>query len=193
MSEINLLPWREAKREREKKEFAIFAGIGLGIALVLVFLINMYANNLIEYQTQRNRLLEEEITRLTRQIKEIKELKKVRSALIARMNIVKNLLASRVLTPRLLDELVKIMPNGIYLTEVKRENNKVTLTGYSESNSMISRLMRNIEGTKWFQSPKLSEIKKSKEKQTQSEKTFQLSFIVGPKTNGFFNGQIKLK
>ena len=102
---------------------------------------------------------------MTRKIikKEIANIKKLRQALLARMNIVQNLQATRSLTVRLFDELIKIMPDGVYLTNVERAGDKITLLGYAESNTNISQLMRNIENNRWIQDPELTEIKKSKD------------------------------
>ncbi|GGI91154.1 PilN domain-containing protein [Legionella impletisoli] len=187
MTEINLLPWREARREKEKKEFTLYLGVALAAAAIVVFMWNMYAKNLIEDQTNRNQILQTEITRLKAQIKEIEELKKLREALIARMNIVQNLQATRTLTVRMFDELVNVLPNGVYLTQIEREGDKITLFGYAESNSNISELMRNIEANQWIQSPELTEIKKAKDSPENVDNTFKLSFILGPKTNGVMN------
>jgi type IV pilus assembly protein PilN len=182
MTEINLLPWREQKREQEKKEFVTYLLIGLISALVISFLINYYASSLVEMQTQRNERLKNEITQLEKQIKEIADIKKVREALIARMNIIQNLQATRILTVRLLDEVIKILPDGVYLYQMKREGDKVSVLGYAESNTNISQLMRNIEGSPWIQDPELTQIKKTTDTKQVEENEFQLSFILKSKT-----------
>ena len=176
MTNINLLPWREAKREREKKQFVTHVAFGLLVAMGVVILLNFYAKNLIDSQTHRNQVLTDEITKLNGQIKEIAELKKLRKALIARMTIVKDLQAKRTLTVRLFDELVKIMPDGVYLTKIERKGDKITLFGYAESNTNVSQLMRKIETNEWIQNPELTEIKKTKEDRPQVENEFKLSF-----------------
>ena len=182
MTEINLLPWREKKREQEKKEFAVYLVVGLVIAIIIVGLIDYYARSLVDGQTRRNQRLKSEITQLEKQIKEIGELKKLRQALIARMIVVQNLQATRALTVRLFDEIIKIMPDGVYLTNVARVGNKVTLLGYAESNTNISLLMRNIEGNAWIQDPELTEIKKTSEAKKPGENAFKLSFILKSKS-----------
>lgn len=180
MTDINLLPWRELKREQEKKIFITHLALGLTVAAVLVFLVNLYANHLIEAQTQRNRILETEIKTLEKQIQEIAEIKKLRQALIARMVVIQNLQATRILTVRLFDELIKIMPKGVFLTRFERNGDKITLWGYAESNSNISQLMRHIEKNAWIKAPDLTEIKKSKESTSQVENEFKLSFVLSP-------------
>lgn len=182
MTEINLLPWREKKREQEKKQFTIFLFIGLVMAVVVVFCIDYYAKSIVEAQTRRNQRLKNEITQLEKQIKEISEIKKLRQALIARMTIVQNLQATRALTVRLFDEIIKIMPDGVYLNHVERMGDKVTLLGYAESNTNISLLMRNIESSAWIQNPVLTEIKKSSEAKNLGENAFKLSFVLKSKS-----------
>ena len=105
----------------------------------------------------------------------------MRQELIARMSIVKNLLATRTLTVRLFDEVINIMPDGVYLNHVDRIGDKITLLGYAESNTSISRLMRNIEGSAWIQDPELTEIKKTTEVKQLDQNEFNLSFILKPK------------
>lgn len=181
MTTINLLPWRELKKEQEKKEFLYLllgaALIGLGV----IILINFYVKDLINSQTFRNNKLQNEINIFNKQITEIKQLKKVRSSLISRMKIIHELQERRTLTVHFFDELIKIIPDGIYLTKVKRVGDKVTVEGYSESNTNVSILMRNIEQSPWIQEPLLTEIKKSEDMTTPVNNAFILSFILKPK------------
>ncbi|HAU1151026.1 TPA: PilN domain-containing protein [Legionella pneumophila] len=181
MTEINLLPWREQKREQEKKLFTTMLLIGIIVAAAIVFLMNSYVSHLISNQTQRNQILQKEITALDEQIKEIKVLKQIREGLISRMSIVQNLQSTRTLMVHLFDELIKITPPGIYITKMQRERDVVTLWGYSESNTSISILMRNIEANVWIQNPVLTEIKKIVEKKQSPNNEFKLSFMLKPK------------
>jgi type IV pilus assembly protein PilN len=185
MTEINLLPWREQKREQEKKQFMTYLLTGLVLAMAVVFLVNYYATYLVNGQTERNQRLKNEIATLEAHIRDISTLKKLRAALIARMNVIQNLQATRILTVHLLDEIMSIIPDGIHLYEVKRERNKVTLLGYSESNTHISQLMRRIEESVWVQDPELNDIKKITDKKGTtliSDNEFKLSFILKSKT-----------
>ena len=117
-----------------------------------------------------------------KKIKEISEIKKLRQALIARMNIVQNLQATRTLTVRLLDEIIRILPEGVYLYQIERVGDKVTLLGYAESNTNISKLMRSIEGSVWIKDPELTEIKKTTDNKLPDENEFKLGFILKSKT-----------
>ena len=182
MTEINLLPWREQKREQEKKEFLTYLVVGVVGAIIIVFLINYYATYLVDMQTQRNQRLKNEITELEKQIVAIRDIKTLRQALIARMVIVQNLQATRTLTVHLLDEIIKIIPDGVYLYQMGRVVNKVTILGYAESNTNISQLMRSIEKNFWIQDPELTEIKKITDVKQLDESEFKLSFILKSKT-----------
>lgn len=181
MTEINLLPWRERKREQEKKLFTTVLLTAAVIAALIVFLINYYASNLVSNQTARNQLLQTEIRALDQAIKEIKTLKQIRAGLISRMIVVQNLQSTRTLMVHLFDELIKVMPSGVYVTKLERKNDVVSLWGYSESNTNVSILMKSIESDSWIQEPVLTEIKKMEEKKQPADSEFLLSFVLKPK------------
>ncbi|MDI1351723.1 MAG: PilN domain-containing protein [bacterium] len=180
MTRINLLPWREKQREQEKKLFTTYLLCGAAFAVCIVFLVNSYANYLIGDQTERNQIIQKEINILNDQIAEIKTLKRVRAGLISRMSIVQNLQSTRTLMVHLFDELIKIMPSGIYVTKLERKDNVVSLTGFSESNTNISILMKSIESNIWLHNPVLTEIKKIDDKQQAANNEFTLSFVLKP-------------
>lgn len=181
MIEINLLPWRETKREQDKKEFNLLLAGSFVFAVLVVIIGNYYASSLVESENTRNQVLKNEIVLLDQQIREIKNLEEVKNSLIARMMIISSLQAERTLTVHLFDELIKILPDGVYLTDIKRIQNKVIVQGYAESNSNVSILMRQIQQNPWIQEPELTEIKKKKEVQ-QNNNGFILSFILKPKS-----------
>ncbi len=181
MTQINLLPWREQKREQEKKVFTTILIVCAIFAAFIVFIVNYYASELVSNQITRNQILQKEINSLEDQIKEIKALKLIRKALISRMSIVQNLQSTRTLMVHLFDELIQILPPGIYVTKLERKNDMVTLWGYSESNTNISILMRNIESNAWIQNPSLTEIKKMDDNKQPANNEFKLSFILKPK------------
>lgn len=182
MTHINLLPWREQKRDHEKQVFTILMGGTVVFSFFIIFLINHYASGLVSNQTIRNKMLEDEIAILDNQIKEIKNLETLKHGLISRMNIVKNLQSTRTLMVHLFDELIKITPNGIYLKEMEGKNNSITISGFAESNTYVSQTMKNIENDKWLYNPVLSEIKKSEDKEERSANNeFKLTFSLGAK------------
>lgn len=181
MTEINLLPWREKLREQEKKWFAAVLLTGIVAAAVLVFFINYYTGHLVDNQMIRNQMLQKQITELDKQIIEIRDLKERRAALISRMLIIRNLQATRVLMVHLFDELIKIIPSGIYVTKLERKDDIITIWGFAESNTNVSILMNNIEHDVWIQNPALTEIKRADEKKQAANNEFSLSFILKPK------------
>ncbi len=180
MTSINLLPWRELKREQEKKWFGTLMAITAVSAVLIVVLLNYYSRSLIESQQKRNQILSEEIHRFDLQIKQIKQLKQLRQALISRMMIVENLQFSRLLTVHLFDELIKIMPKGLTLTALERNQQAITITGYAESNSDISELMRTVEKNPWVRNPQLTEIKTPSDEKIK-ENQFKLHFFLKQK------------
>lgn len=180
MTKINLLPWREIKRKQEKKSFILLLLSSFFVAVCVVFFINQYASSLVGEQTTRNQRLQGEINWLNARIVEIKKLKLLREGLMSRMNIVHNLLMTRTLAVHLFDELIKVLPEGIYLTSIKRTADKVNVQGYSESNSHVSILMRNIQQNAWIHAPVLTDIKKSEGKTEASSNEFHLGFILKP-------------
>ncbi len=159
MIRLNLLPHREQKRQARKKQF-ISLSISLAIlGLAVVALVHVILANRIDNQNSRNQLLKTEIAKLDEQIKEIDRLREQTQALLARKQIVETLQTNRTEAVHLIDQIVRQMPDGIYLRAVKQTDNRVTLIGYAQSNARVSTLMRNIESSPWLERPALVEIK----------------------------------
>jgi type IV pilus assembly protein PilN len=159
MNRINLLPHREERRKRARQHFFVLAG-GTAIigVLVVVAMHGFYAAR-IETQVDRNRFLKSEIVKLDKDIAEIKKLRDEIQALLARKQIIETLQADRAQTVHLLDELVRQMPEGVYLKSVSQKGLRVNLQGYAQSNARVSTLMRNIEASPWLEAPQLIEVK----------------------------------
>ena len=160
MIRINLLPHREMRRERRKKDF-----IGLGIFCGILsagacFLMVTFIAQMISAQNARNDFIKAENTKLEVQIKEIASLRADIAALKARQQAVENLQSDRTLPVHLLDELVKRVPEGIFLKTIKQDDLKVTVTGVAQSNDRVSELLRQLSyQTPWLEKPELVEIK----------------------------------
>ena len=156
---INLLPHREQKRQARQRQFISLA-IGLAIlGLAVVGLVHIVFSQQIESQESRNRLLKTEIAKLDEQIKEIDKLREQTQALLARKQVVETLQTNRTEAVHLLDQMVRQLPDGIYLRSIKQVGTKVTLVGYAQSNARVSTLMRNVEASPWLGQPELVEIK----------------------------------
>jgi len=159
MIRVNLLPHREQKRQARQRQFISMA-IGLAVlGVAIVGLGHIVIAAQIENQNGRNTLLKTEIAKLDEQIKEIDKLREQTQALLARKQIVETLQSNRTEAVHLLDQLVRQLPDGLYLKSVKQVGSKVTLTGYAQSNARVSTLMRNIESSPWLQRPELVEIR----------------------------------
>ena len=159
MIPINLLPHREARRKALQRQFLFLAGGAVGIGVVLVVLVHGFFAERIETQNSRNRYLDNEIAKLDKQIDEIKKLKEQTTSLLARKRVVESLQANRTEAVRLLDQLVRQLPDGLYLKQVKQTGDVVNVQGYATSNARVSTLMRNFEASPWLEDPKLIEIK----------------------------------
>src|SRR3984893_10464694 len=144
MVRINLLPHREQKRQARQRQFVSMAVGLLVMGLATVGLVHVVIAARIDNQNSRNALLTTEIAKLDEQIKEIDKLREQTQALLARKQIVETLQANRTEAVHLLDQLVRQLPDGLYLKSVKQTGGKVTLVGYAQSNARVSTLMRNI-------------------------------------------------
>jgi len=159
MIRINLLPHREQKRQARQRQFVSLA-IGLAIlGAAVVLLVHVAFGWQIESQESRNGLLKAEIAKLDSQIKEIDKLRDQTQALLARKQIVETLQSNRTEAVHLLDQMVRQLPDGIYLKSLRQAGAKVTLVGYAQSSARVSTLMRNIDASPWLQNPELVEIK----------------------------------
>ena len=159
MIRINLLPHREIKRAARQRQFISLAIATLVVGLGVVFLVHAVFSTLIEQQNSRNTFLQAEIAKLDKQIEEIKKLKEQTQALLERKRVVETLQANRAEVVRLMDQLVKQLPDGVYLKAVKQTGLKVNLNGYAQSSARVSTLMRNLESSPWLMSAELVEIK----------------------------------
>jgi type IV pilus assembly protein PilN len=158
MPRINLLPWRDQQRKERRLHFIaalLFAALG---AVVFVFGAYVFYGSLIDAQEGRNQRLQGEIKVLDKQIEEINDLEAQKQKFIARMQIIEKLQRSRPEVVHLFDELVKVMPDGTYLTSVKETGNKLKLEGVAQSSTRVSSLMRSISDSQWMRNPELEVV-----------------------------------
>jgi type IV pilus assembly protein PilN len=175
MARINLLPHRADRRKRARQHYFVVAGGTLVVGALIVVAMHTFYAAKIETQIDRNRFLKGEIAKLDKEIAEINKLKDEIAALLARKQVIETLQTDRAQTVHLLDELVRQMPEGVYVKSFVQRGMKVSVVGYSQSNARVSTLMRNIESSPWLANPGLVEVKASTvEKRRLSE--FSLNF-----------------
>ncbi len=156
---VNLLPHREERRKRARKHFGMLAFMTSVLGLAIVGAVYLVNEGSINEQKERNAFMKSEIAKLDKEIDEIKKLKDEIAALLARKQVIETLQSDRAQTVYLLDELVRQMPEGVFLKTVKQKGPGIEVIGYAQSNARVSALMRNIESSPWLASPNLVEIK----------------------------------
>ncbi len=158
MMRINLLPHRAEKRRARLVQFIALSVISILLGTILVGFVQVAIGTQISYQERRNTYLKQETAILDKQIAEIKKLREQTQSLLARKNVVESLQSTRSDVVHLLDQMLRILPDGVYLKTLKQTGNRIDLVGYSQSNARISTLMRAIEDSPWLDSPLLIEI-----------------------------------
>ena len=180
---INLLDWRAARRERRKQQFAVAAGMTAAAAAGIVAVGLLAVNTALGNQNERNAFLQAQIQEMDRQIKEIQELEKTKADLIARMEVIQQLQKDRSDIVHFFDEMVNILPDGVYITQIKQQGNKITIDGVAESNGRISTYIKNLDASEYFSDPRLVVIK-SKQEQFRRLSNFTLTAVAFAKKQG---------
>ncbi len=160
MIRINLLPHREQARKERRHQFISLAVLTLILAGLVWFLGSTLIGSQIESQISSNDFIKREIAALDKEIAEIARIKEQTQALLARKQVIESLQSNRTETVTMFNELVKQMPEGVFLRGVKQTGSGVLLTGYAQSNARVSQLMRNLDASPIFEKPLLQEIKK---------------------------------
>jgi len=158
MPRINLLPWRDELRAQRRNQFYMAMGGAFGVAALVVLIGVLLMNAIIDAQYERNELIKEEIVKLDGRIKEIVDLEQRKDRLGARMKIIEELQMSRPVIVHLFEELVRTLPDGVYLSSVKQTGKTLEIRGTAESNTRVSAFMRNIDKSEWLESPDLKVV-----------------------------------
>jgi len=156
---VNLLPHREERRKAQRKHLGILSGMVAALAVAIVVLVHGVIAGYIGVQADRNTFLKKENASLDKEIEEIKKLQGEIAALRARAQVIERLQTDRAQVVHLLDQLVRQMPDGVYMKTIKQQGRKLSLNGYSQSNARVSTLMRNISSSPYLENPVLVEIK----------------------------------
>jgi type IV pilus assembly protein PilN len=159
MIRVNLLPHRQERRAFRQRQMIVFAAFAAVLGVLSVVVVHTVLAGWVETQNARNNLLKTEIDKLDKQIAEIKKVKEDTQGLIARKQVVEALQANRSEAVHVLDQLLRVVPEGTYFRAVKQTGTLVNISGFAQSNARVSALMRNLEDSPTFESPELVEIK----------------------------------
>ena len=179
MAKINLLPWREERRKELLNGFLVALGLVALFAALTVGIVHFYHSQLIERQNTRIGYIDKRIKEVDKKITEIKELEKQKESLLSRMRAIESLQRDRPLIVHLFDELVKSLPEGLSIVDLKQQGPKITITGEAQSNARVSSFMRKIERSEWIKDAKLKVIKESNKGEgstTKNVNEFMLTF-----------------
>lgn len=156
---INLLPHREMRRKQQQQHFFAMLGAVVAMGAAIWFGVHTYLDGVLSNQEARNKYLEEEIVKIDKEIAEINKLKEQIAALLKRKQVVETLQSNRAEVVHLLDQLVRQLPDGMYLKSIKQSGTKVAISGFTQSQARVSTLMRNLESSQYLQNASLVEIK----------------------------------
>lgn len=182
MIRINLLPHRELRRKRQQQHFFIMLGAVAAFGIAIWFVVSyVYLAGELSNQQARNKYLQDEIVKLDKQIAEINKLKEQTAALLERKRVVEELQVNRSEVVHLLDQLVRQLPDGLYLRSVKQTGTRVTINGFTQSQARVSTLMRNLESSPFLEGPGLVEVKAAQVGGTRSNEFTLIINISRPK------------
>lgn len=159
MIRVNLLPHREEKRKRRQQQFAVLAGLAAITGLLAAAAVWVFLDRQVDQQQQNVAYMKAEIAKLDKQIEEIRKIREETASLLAKKQVVEGLQSNRSEPVQLLDQLLRQLPEGVYLKAVKQTGPKVNVVGYAQSNARVSTLMRNLGASPYLENPELVEIK----------------------------------
>ncbi len=156
---INLLPYREQRRTRQRRQFAALMAGAVVVGVAIWVAGHALLSGYIENQTARNEYLKREIAKVDKEIEAVRRLREDIQALLGRKKIIESLQTDRGQSVLLLDQLAAQTPDGLYLRSLKQDGAKITLGGYAQTNARVSTFMRNLENAGVFEQPVLVEVK----------------------------------
>ena len=179
MPRINLLPWREQERKIRRREFTVAAGGAVFASIIFILGGKLLYSSWTDAQNEKNNLLKKEIVKLDAQIADIQDLETRKQRLVARMEIIEKLQRKRPEIVHLFDEIVKTVPDGIYLTAIKQSGNRLEIHGVAQSSTRVSTFMRNIDSSVWMDNPVLQVVESAKDSATGGSNFTLTSDVVG--------------
>ncbi|MCW9013824.1 MAG: PilN domain-containing protein [Gammaproteobacteria bacterium] len=175
MARINLLPWREELRKAQTRQFTTLTIFSVILTAAVILLVHVNINRMIDFQNQRNGILQEEIKRLDVELLKIKGLEETKEKLLSRMEIIQSLQQKRPQVVHLFDDVVRTVPEGLHVTEIQQRGSTLTIHGIAESNGRVSAYMRNIDASEWMKNPQLKVIESKRKDGRGSEFTIVAS------------------
>ncbi len=179
MPRINLLPWREQERKVRRREFMVALGGAAIAAVIFVIAGKLMYTSWTDSQNAKNDLLKQEIFKLDAQIADFQDLENRKQRLVARMEIIEKLQRKRPEIVHLFDELVKTVPEGIYLTQMRQTGKKLEIKGIAQSSTRVSTFMRNIDSSAWMDNPQLQVVESTKDAPAGGSSFTLTSDVVG--------------
>ena len=159
MAQINLLPWRDQRRQERKREFLLLLVAAIVLGGLAVLLIGLLFDLLLQNQKNRNAWLVQNIASLNRQVETIHSMQRKKTRLLERMQVIQQLQGNRPVIVRILDQLVRTVPDGVFYTELRTAGQTLYLSGIAQSNQRVSSLMRRLEASDWFAEPQLEDLR----------------------------------
>lgn len=169
MARINLLPWRKELRERRNREFNVLMAAVAGVAGLLVLAAFTFFNTELSNQQAANDRIEQENQQLEVALKSIETLEAQREQMLSQMKVIQDLQGRRSIPVRVWDDLARAVPRAMYLTNIKREGDVITITGQADNANEVARLVRNIDGSEWLGESAVINIKSKIEAYQKAE------------------------
>jgi len=185
MARINLLPWREEQRAEQQRQFLTMLGLSAVLMVLIIAAIHLQYSRAISIQNSRNSFLQTNITEVEAKIAAITKLEKDKQRLLNRIERIQKLQRNRPEIVHLFDEIVRVLPEGIYLTSFTQKGKVLILKGKAQSNARVSALMRGVDRSEWLTNPVLDVIQKDNNKDSKDRsfvlKADQFAKIIGSK------------
>ena len=158
MANINLLPWREELRAERQRNFLSSLGLSVVMAVLVLVLADRFIDMNLDAQDARNRFLAENIALVDAKVSEIRDLRSQRQLLLERMRVIQELQGNRPIIVRVLDELVRTVPDGVYYYNLTASDETLSIEGVAESNNRVSSLMRRLDRSDWLEDASLDGV-----------------------------------
>lgn len=158
MANINLLPWREELRAERQRNFVSSLGLAVALAVLVLVLADRIIGINLDAQDARNRFLTDNIALVDSKVSEISDLRSQRKLLLERMRVIRELQGNRPIIVRVLDELVRTVPDGVYYYNLSASDDTLSIEGIAESNNRVSSLMRRLDASDWLDEPSLDGV-----------------------------------